>query len=42
MALAARIGLVDYWSATGKWPDFCAAPDRPYDCKAVARALAKG
>ena len=31
-----RFGLVDYWRATGKWPDFCAEPGQPYDCKAEA------
>lgn len=36
MRLAARIGLVDYWRSSGHWPDFCAEPDLPYDCKAVA------
>jgi hypothetical protein len=37
--LAAKIGLVDYWRATGKWPDFCAQPGMPYDCKAEAAKL---
>jgi len=32
MILMKRLGLVDYWTETGKWPDFCA--DVPYDCKA--------
>jgi DNA-binding winged helix-turn-helix (wHTH) protein/TolB-like protein len=36
IALAAKLGLVDYWRATGKWPDFCAEPGLPYDCKAEA------
>jgi hypothetical protein len=36
MDLAARLGLVDYWRATGRWPDFCAAPGLPYDCRAWA------
>jgi TolB-like protein len=40
MPLAARFGLVDYWTRTGHWPDFCTEPDRPYDCSAVARDLA--
>lgn len=40
MKLAADIGLVDYWRSAGKWPDFCAAPDRPYDCKAEAAKAA--
>ncbi|HEY5409087.1 MAG TPA: hypothetical protein VIJ94_00025, partial [Caulobacteraceae bacterium] len=30
------IGLVDYWRATGKWPDFCSESGLPYDCKADA------
>lgn len=34
--LAARFGLVDYWRATGVWPDFCREPNLPYDCKAEA------
>jgi DNA-binding winged helix-turn-helix (wHTH) protein/TolB-like protein len=40
MALAARLGLVDYWRSTGKWPDFCAEPGLPYDCKKEAERLA--
>lgn len=40
MPLAARFGLVDYWTRTGHWPDFCAERDRPYDCSAAARGLA--
>jgi hypothetical protein len=40
MALAARIGLVDYWRATGKWPDFCADPGLTYDCRKEAARLA--
>jgi TolB-like protein len=39
MALAARIGLADYWRTSGKWPDFCTAPNPPYDCQAVAQKL---
>jgi adenylate cyclase len=39
MQLAARIGLVDYWRTSGHWPDYCAEPGWPYDCKAVAAAL---
>ncbi len=41
MSLAARLGLVDYWRKTGKWPDFCAEPGLPYDCKAEAAKLSK-
>jgi adenylate cyclase len=36
MPLMARLGLVDYWRSTGKWPDFCAEPGLPYDCKTEA------
>lgn len=32
MKVASRLGLVNYWRATGEWPDFCLAPDLPYDC----------
>ena len=39
MPLAARIGLVRYWTETGRWPDFCFEPDLPYDCKAEAAKL---
>jgi DNA-binding winged helix-turn-helix (wHTH) protein/TolB-like protein len=40
MPLAQRIGLVDYWLSTDRWPDFCAEPDLPYDCREVAASLA--
>jgi len=40
MQLAQRLGLVDYWRSTGHWPDFCAEPGLPYDCKTVAAKLA--
>jgi TolB-like protein len=36
MALAAKLGLVAYWRSSGAWPDFCAEPGLPYDCKAEA------
>ena len=39
MAVAKRIGLVDYWTKSGVWPDFCFDPDQPYDCKAEAAKL---
>lgn len=39
MPLADRLGLVDYWLKTNNWPDFCAEPNRPYDCRAAALAL---
>lgn len=39
MPLAARLGLVRYWTQTGKWPDFCFEPDLPYGCKTEAAKL---
>ena len=36
MPLAAKLGLVGYWRASGKWPDFCAEPGLPYDCRKEA------
>lgn len=47
MQLAARLGLIDFWRASGHWPDFCAQPGLPYDCKTEAdkaepRVPAKG
>jgi hypothetical protein len=37
MALAARIGLVQYWRSTGRWPDFCSTQQGlPYDCRTEA------
>lgn len=33
MAIAKRAGLLEYWQASGKWPDFCFEPNLPYDCK---------
>jgi TolB-like protein/tetratricopeptide (TPR) repeat protein len=37
IAMAARLGLVSYWTHSGKWPDFCAARDLPYNCQVEAR-----
>jgi tetratricopeptide (TPR) repeat protein len=36
MPLSRKLGLVEYWRATGNWPDFCAEPGLPYDCKSEA------
>jgi tetratricopeptide (TPR) repeat protein len=33
LQLAGRIGLLQFWRQTGKWPDFCAEPSLPYVCK---------
>jgi len=40
MAITHRFGLTDYWRQTGEWPDFCARPDLPYDCKTEVGKLA--
>ena len=39
MPLAKRLGLLDYWSKSGHWPDFCSEPGLPYDCRAAAVRL---
>jgi hypothetical protein len=39
MALAKRIGLLEYWQKSGHWPDFCSDPGLKYDCKAEAAKL---
>lgn len=39
MQVANRIGLVDFWRESGRWPDFCGEPTLPYDCKQEAAEL---
>lgn len=39
MPLMARAGLLQYWQASGRWPDLCFDPELPYDCRAEARRL---
>jgi tetratricopeptide (TPR) repeat protein len=39
LAYAERVGLLQYWQASGKWPDFCDDTDLPYDCKKEAAKL---
>jgi tetratricopeptide (TPR) repeat protein len=39
--LVAQLGLVDYWSRTGRWPDFCAQPGQKIDCRKAAAALGR-
>jgi TolB-like protein len=41
MPLAARLRLVEYWRATGKWPDFCSEPGLSYNCQAEAAKVAQ-
>jgi len=40
MAVAKRLGLLDYWRKSGQWPDFCSDPELPYDCAAEAARYA--
>ncbi|QTD57568.1 hypothetical protein [Parasphingorhabdus cellanae] len=37
--LAKRIGLLDYWQKTGRWPDFCEDEELPIACKTAASTL---
>lgn len=39
IALVGATGLVDYWTQTGRWPDFCYDPDLPYHCRELAQPL---
>lgn len=39
MQMAARFGLVDYWRSSGHWPDFCADPGLPYNCRTEANRI---
>jgi TolB-like protein/DNA-binding winged helix-turn-helix (wHTH) protein len=39
MQLAARLGMVDYWRGSGHWPDFCADPHLPYNCRTEASRI---
>ena len=38
MRLALKMGLVDYWLETDRWPDFCREETLAYDCKTAALA----
>jgi hypothetical protein len=39
MRVAMRLGLVEYWRKSGKWPDFCFDAVQTYDCKAEAAKI---
>jgi len=36
IAGAAHVGFLRFWEKSGRWPDFCADPTLPYDCKKEA------
>ncbi len=38
-AVAARLGLMQYWQSSNAWPDFCRDPFLPYDCGGEARRV---
>jgi hypothetical protein len=40
MQVAARLGLVGYWTKSGYWPDFCTNERLPYDCRTEAAKYA--
>jgi DNA-binding winged helix-turn-helix (wHTH) protein/TolB-like protein/tetratricopeptide (TPR) repeat protein len=40
MEIAVKLGFAAYWWSTDQWPDFCNAPELPYDCKAEVNRLA--
>lgn len=40
MKLALKLGFAAYWRSTDQWPDFCSAPNLPYDCRAEVEKLA--
>ena len=38
--IAARVGLIDYWRARNRWPDFCSDMSNTLNCKAQASQAA--
>ncbi|MBX3430396.1 MAG: hypothetical protein KF779_12525 [Hyphomonadaceae bacterium] len=40
MPLMHRLGVSDYWLQSNHWPDFCADPQLPYQCRSEATRLA--
>lgn len=41
MPFIAKSGLLEAWTETGRWPDFCGEQDLPYDCKIEAARVLK-
>ncbi len=39
MPVMQRLGLVDMWRSSNRWPDFCALATLPYDCQAETAPL---
>jgi hypothetical protein len=39
MPVMQRLGLVDMWRSSNRWPDFCALATLPYDCQAEMAPL---
>jgi Tfp pilus assembly protein PilF len=36
--IADKTGLIEYWTKSGRWPDFCSERDLAFDCKKMAEA----
>jgi tetratricopeptide (TPR) repeat protein len=39
LSYAKRVGLLQYWLSSGKWPDFCDDTELSYECKKEATKL---
>jgi hypothetical protein len=39
LQIGKAMGMLDYWRANDVWPEFCADPDLPYDCKQEAAKI---
>jgi DNA-binding winged helix-turn-helix (wHTH) protein/tetratricopeptide (TPR) repeat protein len=39
MRLAWRLGLVEYWISSNRWPDFCHDPNLSYECRDEAARI---
>lgn len=39
MQIGKAMGMLEYWRASDTWPEFCADPNLPYDCKTEAAKL---
>jgi DNA-binding winged helix-turn-helix (wHTH) protein/tetratricopeptide (TPR) repeat protein len=39
MTLARQLGLVEYWTSSRRWPDFCNDARLPYECRAEAARI---
>jgi tetratricopeptide (TPR) repeat protein len=42
LRLAAQLGLLHYWAASKRWPDFCSDPRLPYNCEQDGQRIFRG